>query len=299
MKLYNIRSYVENSRFWSDPYINLTNSYGIMFFVSLGIIGLGIVNAFQRLKLLGIFPLLIHFVYSLSIVVARIAGWRFILPVDWILLVYFCIGSIQLIEIAASVVWDWKPNLEDVKIVPLIESGGSAFFRRKTYITLIGFLIIGLSLPVIELAMPVRYPPLTKIGLVQTYIPNCMQLDLGECIESSTVINFLETQKGATVMYGRALYPSYYEKGKYWGDNNPFLVQARKYDRLQFTYIGSENALVYFQLDSPPHYFPNASDVFIVGCREAAGIRALAIKVNDQTSFLTNSAWQGLTCPAQ
>jgi hypothetical protein len=44
-----------------------------------------------------------------------------------------------------------------------------------------------------------------------------------------------------------------------------------------------------------PQYFPNASGVFMIGCRESAGIRALAIKVNNRASFVTSLPWQELT----
>ena len=94
-------------------------------------------------------PLLIHFAYSLSVVTARISGWRFIMPVDWVAQIYYSIGLIQLIWMLAAVVWNRVAVTEETatETRPL-------FFHRKTYLAIAGFLLVGLSLPVMELALP-------------------------------------------------------------------------------------------------------------------------------------------------
>lgn len=78
-----------------------------------------------------------------------------------------------------------------------------------------------------------------------------------------------------------------------------YLLISIPSDLKNIVFFGSEDALVFIQMNLPPLYFPNASDVFIIGCREDAGIRALAIKVNIQTSFITTSPLQGLNCLTQ
>jgi hypothetical protein len=227
-------------------------------------------------------------------VIARISGWRFVLPVDWILLVYYCIGLIQLAVMAASVIWNRNLSMEDVDSNPETESVRSSFFQGKTYLAMAGFLLIGLSLPVIELAMPVRYPALSQSELIETYVPSALQLDGGDQITTSALKKFLETESSATVMYGRALYPSYYKQGDSWGDSNPILMAASKFDRLQFTLIGPVGTFTFIPLQVAPQYFPHASDVFIVGCKQDDFVKALIVKVNDRA--LVSSPWGGLTC---
>ena len=294
LNLYDPHSYVKHLPFWDDPYIDLANSYGVMFFFTLGLISLGVGFAVKRLKFLGVLPLLIHFAYSLSIVIARISGWRFMLPVDWILLVYYCMGLMQLVVMVVSVVWNTKLVSEDASNEPEKESVRSSFFQGETYLVMAGFLLIGLSLPGIELAMPVRYPFLSQNELIETYVPNALQLGGGEQVTAAALKNFLETEPAATVLYGRALYPSYYKQGSYWGDSNPMSLAASKFDRLQFTLIGPVRAFVFIPMQDAPQYFPHASDVFVVGCKQNDFIRALIIKVNNHV--LTSSPWDGLTC---
>jgi len=285
-RLYDVRAYVDHLPFWGDPYIDLANGYGVMFFLSLGLISLGIGVAVRRLKFLGVFPLLIHFTYSLSVVIARISGWRFVLPVDWILQLYYCIGLIQVAVMAVSVIWNKKLAIENSDS----ESTPAPFLQRKTYFAMAGFLLIGLSLPMLELAMPTRYPPLSQAELIASSAIQHLPLD-----GAAEALNiFLETEPGATVVYGRALYPSYYEQGSFWGESSPNLLAASQFSRLQFNLIGPSPAFVFIPLEGAPQYFPHAADVFVVGCRQGGLIRGLVVLVNDQS--LLSAPFKGLTC---
>jgi len=135
--------------------------------------------------------------------------------------------------------------------------------------------------------------------LIAKYAPDGFSLINGDKITGSDIKSFVEAEPSAVILYGRALYPLFYKQGEYWGDDNAFSLLERGFDRLQFNYIGSENALIFIRMETPPQYFPNASDVFIIGCREDGGARALAIKLDGQDSFLTASPWQGLFCQTE
>lgn len=287
-RFYDLYSYVKYLPFWDDPYIDLGNGYGVMFFLNLGLIALGVGAAFQRLGFLGLIPLLIHFTYSLSVVTARISGWRFIMPVDWIPQVYYSIGLIQLILILVSVFLNKGMAAEEDTV-----ETNPAFFQRKTYFALAGFLLIGLSLPMLELAMPARYPVLPPNELIESHASG-LQAGDGQQVTAAALKNFLETEPGAIVAYGRALYPAYYQQGVFWGESSPNLLAASQFNRLQFTLIGPIQAFTFIPQEDAPQYFPHAADVFVVGCRQGDFIEALLVKVNDQP--LVSSTWRGLTC---
>jgi hypothetical protein len=72
------------------------------------------------------------------------------------------------------------------------------------------------------------------------------------------------------------------------------LLAASQFDRLQFTLIGPSRAFTFIPLQGAPQYFPQAADVFVIGCKQGDFIRALIIKVNNHV--LTSSPWNGLTC---
>ena len=286
-KFYDPYLYIKHLPFWADPYINLGNGYGVMFFLTLGLIALGAGAAFQRQGFLGLMPLLIHFTYSLSVVIGRISGWRFIMPVDWIPQLYYSIGLVQLILMAGVVVSD-KSMAAEVTVEPNFSSS-----KRYVYFALAGSLLIGLSLPLMELLILVRYPTLPSGELIAIHA-NGLRSGNGEQVTVSAVKDSLETDPAAIIVYGRALYPSFYEQGSFWGESSPNLLAASQFNRLQFTMIGSTQAFTFIPLEDAPQYFPHAADVFIVGCEQGNFIRALILKVNGQPLF--SSIWHGLTC---
>jgi len=227
LRLYDLFSYVKQMPFWGDPYIDLGNAYGVMFFLNLGVIALGVGAAFKRLGFLGFMPLLIHFAYSLSVVTARISGWRFIMPVDWVAQMYFAIGLVQLGWMLVAVFWNHQA--QEAEVAPAAQP--------NPYAVLAGFLLVGLSLPIMELALPQRYPERPASELIQNHAD--------EQFTAEALTRFLETESGAVVAYGRALYPSYYEQGKFWGETSPNLVAASQFNRIQFTLIGNDGGFTF------------------------------------------------------
>ena len=142
--------------------------------------------------------------------------------------------------------------------------------------------------------MPLRYPPLSDAKLIEESVTD-LYLENGELITGLTLENFLETDADAVIIYGRALYPSYYKQGVFWGEASPNLLAASQFDRLQFNLIGPRNAFVFIPVYNPPKNFPNASDVFVIGCGKEAGyLRALIVKIDDLA--LISSPWLGLSC---
>jgi len=151
-----------------------------------------------------------------------------------------------------------------------------------------------LSIPLVEWAIPERYPRMDAVELIRSYGSDLTVTSSGEVVSTRQLISFAEDEPRAVIAYGQAFYPSFYEQGKYWGENSPLLIEASQYDRLQFNLMGSQDQFVYIPLETAPAYFPNASTVFVVGCREDHGVRALFVKVND--NLVASSFFEGLTC---
>jgi hypothetical protein len=112
---------------------------------------------------------------------------------------------------------------------------------------------------------------------------------------------FLE-QDGATVVSGRALYPSYLSQNK--GEWNVFwpVFELKPYSRIAFHLIGSQDIGVVLRQDSPPKLFPDAADVIVFGCITKGGfvdyIDGVIVLVNtDPPQVFTNSLLPDLTCP--
>lgn len=296
LKLYDLRSYTVRMQYWNEPLLSFTPGSGLIFFITLGLITFGVGIAVKRLGVLGLVPLLIHFTFNFSMSLARISGWRFVQPVDWILQLYYCIGLVTLTVLVIALISSRVSG-----VVYNREDGGGSFDNPSAALgkcrsTLLVFIFLGISLPLTEILIPQRYSEMDTDQRLAEQAADGLMLENGTWITAAHVESFLETEPAAVVLYGRALYPLFYEQGKYWGSGESFSLLVGDLDRLQFTYIGSENAQVFIQRETPPDYFPNAADVFIIGCRERAGIRALAVEVNDRSPIVAKLPWQGLTC---
>jgi hypothetical protein len=224
--------------------------------------------------------------------------------VDWIPLLYYCAGLMTLGAILFSVL---KSNRKERQAsnefltpdnpVP-VSRPKPVSGRRSNLIASLSCALFGLMLPVVEAMIPARYPGLSQDELVDRFIAGLSSDELeGSSLSRSTLADFLVTQPGSVILYGRALYPGFYHLGEYWGDDNTFLLAARQYDRLQFRLLGPEVESVFIPLKAPPEFFPHASDVLIVGCKSQAGILALSIRLDDHPRILMTDPWNGLACP--
>jgi hypothetical protein len=287
-----LRQYVDVVGFWDPPYLGgITFAYIPAFFFIVCLLAFGIAFTFQKFGWVGIMPLLFHLGYSFSSVPVRQSGWRFILPVDWIVVLYFCVGLANLGLLAYSL---FSKN-EGVHLMKTrFEKEVRHISWRGINVVLASFTMLGIAIPLVEWSIPEHYPALSSNMLIQDQVPKGLILENGEDVSALDLKHFLLVEADAVVMYGRALYPSYYEQGKFWGETNTTLLEASKYNRLQFNLIGSNNAFVFVPLQMAPLYFPHASDVFLVGCLQGDNVRALIIKANN--SVLASSPWKGLSC---
>lgn len=273
---------------WNPLFANPTPRILPFFFITLGLIAFGIGLAYQRAKWIGLLPLLIHLGYSFSVVPFKTSGWRFILPVDWVLTLYFSIGLMYVTLILFSLFNSSKQNNEEIEDTKTLNS-------PKIVPVLIMFLLIGLAFPLVEKLIPEKYPDSSQSELINSYILSDIVSDDDITISSSDIDKFLETEPTSIVVRGSALYPSYYQSGEFWGDDDSYPLEIRNINRLQFFLIGSMQRRVYIPINVSPEYFPHGVEVFVVGCQTNAGIRALLVQVN-QNSFVNTIPWNGLTC---
>ena len=299
IKLYPLKSYIRELGFWADPALVPSGARGVMIWLNLGFIALGIAAAFQKAGWIGMFPLLIHLGYSLTIVPLRLSGWRFILPVDWVSALYYSMGLVTLIVLLRSVFAEkggsQREYFGSIPISSPVDSPRT-IHRRSTLLAGTMCAVVGLSLPFSEFILPERYPALNPQQIVQRHLPGEFISRDDLRFSRTDLLSFLDSQDGAVILYGRALYPGFYPEGEYLGDDNPFLLAAREHDRLQFRLIGPVPAQIFLPLQNPPESFPHASDVLVVGCSQSYGIEALIVGVKGQEEALIVFPWNGMTC---
>jgi hypothetical protein len=267
--------------------------------VTLLIVAIGIGAAVARLGWAGLLPLLVHLGYSVSTTPARLSGWRFILPADWVTLVYYCIGLTQLVGLALAVVSGrgsfvsgamWRTSAP----ARAVRAAGST---RAVAVTALGLGLIGAALPGGELLIPNRYPTLDAEEKVNRFASEQALAALVPQTSKEDLSVFLQSEPGAIALYGRALYPVYYGRGQIHGDHTEFALDASKYNRLELMLTGSDRSPVYLPLLAPPRRFRHAQDVLVIGCAERTHVRALLLLPRRLEQSLAAVPWSGLACP--
>jgi hypothetical protein len=209
--------------------------------------------------------------YNLSSAVFFSSGVRFIFPVDWTVQLYQLLGLLILCgwllaftESARRRITDWLKQVpEENADLPV----SSAPAKRQFIASFAAVLVVAGFLPFTEQVFPQRYPPMSQRQIAQQIgmMPN----------------------PGEIAIYGRAIYPRYYESGDGEPGTAKLGYEPSKQARLVFFLIGQEkNQLVIFNLEDAPDFFPNTSDVFMIGTQMDTHFlpRVVVITKNGQTA---------------
>jgi len=263
--------------------------------LNLAIIAVGIGATWREHKAAASVLLLIHFSYSLSVAIARVSGWRLILPTDWVGILFYAIGLIQVTIWIGS--YFFKPSATSRWITAPVRAdedavGESRFPTKAVSLTAAAILAVGLIVPLTGALIPAKYQAITKSQALAAL----EQVDL-EAAEAFAASQW-EQVDNSVVFSGRAFYPRYYpagegEPGGSWPAFNP-----QEFNRVGFFLVGPQNARVLLPLEEAPTTFPNASDVTVLGCQMENYILALAVVLtaeNQDIVLLSNSTQ--FSCP--
>jgi len=275
-----------------------------MLALNLMIVAFGIGAAFQRDRLRGLVPIVVLLLYLSANALARTSGGRYVVPVDWIVVAYYCVGLAELVHATRAfvrgraTVTPGMPTGRSARTQrPATRAGaGSAHVAARPLTILVSVLILGALVPLAGVLHPRRYAPVDDMVLLQR-----VQSREVQSARTQDVAAFLQ-QPGAVVVQGRALYPLFYRQGQ--GEPTRYApYHPREYPRLVFVLIGPQGMQHVMLAASGPQVIPNAADVTVLGCRlREAGydmIQALVVTVEgpDQQSALERDPAASLRCP--
>jgi hypothetical protein len=277
-------SYVRRLPFWWQWDGKLPYESVVPLLLNLFLLAVGITVIWNLQKLIGLLPLIFSFAYFLINAAVRNSGGRYILPVDWSMIVYFSVGLAQLtiwgigyfteikIPAFASEANVAAPSSE---ITSVEELRIDAFPTKAVSAIIVGFLIVGWSLPATEKLIPPRYnEALKQEKIAHIFDPNTKVLEEAQI---TLLQDFLNTN--GVVVQGRALYPGFYAAGQGTpGDSWPTFI-PRSYSRISFHLVGPYEQGIILASKEPPESLPNGSDVLVFGCPEEDYTEALAVVV--------------------
>ncbi len=250
--------------YWYDwngkiPLINIIPAAGSLF-----LIALGLVRIFNRkpnavLVLLGILGAQI-----LIWAFANYSGSRHVKPVDWISLFFYAAGFMELSRLILNRL---GTKLSFLK-AEIPEPGSTDFIDQKNRVRFttgmlsVGLLvIIGLSPIWIERVFPVEFTEEQKLELVSKLSRN---QDLAADAPEACAPFFTDLDPDR-ILYGRALYPRFFEEGERYPDSRKGTVPESYGDRIDFYLLGPETIWGSLPADSSEEIFPPRSMVLLLG----------------------------------
>ncbi|HUE97686.1 MAG TPA: hypothetical protein VMN99_00450 [Anaerolineales bacterium] len=273
---------------WDGSFTNLSL---LLFVLNIFFIILGISIAWKQQRLPGLIPLAVFIFYNLSNGFARTSGGRYIVPVDWIVTIYFLIGVFQTITLFGNVLGSrWQLFTESVAQNTPRQNFTKNDATRAVVILAILF-GLGALVPLAEVLHVNRYQDfdISKALADREAQIASAGLDLPE------INSFLENPN-AEIFVGRALYPRYYVENV--GEVHFYPVVVMGFPRTTFTLIGPKGEQGIVLPGERPGHFPHAVDTLVLGCREQFYVDALAVIILDEEGAVyTRSPASDLQCP--
>jgi hypothetical protein len=262
----------ESLPYWQQDWIGqrVSLAAALSLLLNLGLIALGIGVAWQRGKWPAMIPLFIYTGYMASNALAQTSGGRYIVPVDWVVTLYFLLGALAVVGwifVRLDLAWLMVADLPSNPAGELraTASKPAGILLRGLPIMVI-ILLIGSLLPLAEVIFPRRYAasPDTAASLARLEAQGSLEkLDL-----SSIELRAFLSQPGAGLWAGRVLYPRYYDIGR--GEiSNGFPFDVREYPRMTFALIGPTGWQGVILPGPIRGRFEHAVDGLVLGCYTA------------------------------
>ena len=252
-------SLVRHTPFWNEWKGVLTGTSPIALFINLMILASGFSIALSKNKPAGWLLIAIFLFYSVGNALVRTSGWRFSLPVDWVVLVYYSIALAYLPSKIKLVLNRNNPVQSSVEISPVAQKSSVGF------IVFCILFLIGASVPIAERIIPAKDFSTLTINAKEKLLPE-------NNISQEEIEIFLE-QENAVLYSGIALYPRYIG-----ARSRIYLAYAPKdFTFFHFWIINDGDYQIVLPHQGSPDIFPHTSKVSVIGCQENNYILAWAV----------------------
>jgi hypothetical protein len=261
--------------------------------INLILIALGLGAAWKRARLSGFIPMVMMLAYYVMNALARTSGGRYLVPVDWVVIFYYFLGILTLIEIVSAML---RPNFFTQVISPTNLESVILFDRAawaKIFGVVVVFTLIGALIPLSGSFFERRYSPLTRKELSkQVVVQAGNQLGI-----SGLELNKFLTIPRSVILQGRVLYSREFDKDRGFAVSIYPFYHPKPYPRMLFTLIGpnGETPSIFPSIQAAP--IPNVSDAIVLGCRENDYVQVWAVLLTNKNLLIKSTPATPLTCP--
>lgn len=268
---------------------NLTGAQVLMVVINMAVLSVGLAAIWNTQRWAGLSFIFLGIVYAAALGLARTSGGRYLVPLNWVIIVLFSIGI-------GGVFRKIKPAIPSESEYTYAQHNIKGLnTRSKLILTIAGFCLVYCSILLIE----------------KTSVPSIHPKSQEEAItEFKTVfpdIDWVQAEKQLSdgemsLFQGNALYPRFYyfNQGEHGTDK---AYVNKPYSRMVFRLLMSNNQTdVVLPLDVIPEIFPNHARVSVMGCLQNSDpyFQALAIigEPDGKESFsYLRDPLQSFSCP--
>jgi hypothetical protein len=257
--------------FWEEWDGNATPMQTGIMLLNLCILTAGLVFLTMRNSWVGLLPFIFNLAYHFSNAGARNSGWRYLLPADWIFLVYFAAGIYAIVNlgIRSGITVNTEPEPTDKSVNVFILAA-----------TAVGIFCIGFLPLLAETSFPQVYPKTTVQNTRQVLINSAVNISS----EDQQGLTKLLDDPNVVVMNGRMLYPRYYGEKEGEEKTGKTGYAPLPYSRYVFLVAGDPEGTVIFPHVNPELPLRNAHDVFLIGCMDGLAVKARMVVLPDENS---------------
>ncbi len=254
----------------------------------------GFSKAWKQNSLISVVPGLILLAYLGANTASMVSGGRYIVPLDWVLPLYYGIG-VWAVTSSIMIKQDVEEQFEALRI-----SNSSGLKTGSQWVRFFGIvLIIGLAcLPaVLGLLNPAEQGALTKLEVLDAMKKSGVELP--------NDINWHEMEKFARndesiIMRVKAMYPRWMKTGEGDTGGAGSAFSSLPFDHLSFVAIDGDNNIqnVVLPVNQQISYLPDASEVYVIGCAGGTYIDSVILGIiGKETITYSRSGSTTLTCP--
>lgn len=261
-------------------------------------IATGIGSAWSQWKIAGLVPLLTYLTYNLGTAAARTSGGRYIVPVDWILPVYFAIGIVQLSMWLGSICGLKTLQTTGLKMSSIGIISPPTPFKKQIILSIL--VVFAILLPAFsplaaDYLIPRQYEQLGKNELFYNLVADGSVEKMG--FDEDQLAAFINDEN-SFIWQGRALYPRFYHADGGEPAKGPYRIMG--FPRIIFTVVGPNTEKAgHAVLPTTifPSNFPHNAEVTLIGCEDCdANVLAVIISGEEESIYLRTPPTD-LQCP--
>jgi hypothetical protein len=246
--------------FWAEAYSYNEPLNLIIAITNLLFLVFGLSSLFMNNRKIGYSCIAFYVLINISTSAFRFSGWRFIMPVDWIIYLIYLLGFISILNYLHLIP---QNNLIEVEDIPKQKKSSIDFNHQKNLTFILLFLLIGSLIPLREL-FPVNYQTREKSEICEN-IDELISNDKYKKLKENAMI-FCQDDSSFAVE-GNIIHPRFFHRGQGFYDRpGDVFFGKQDFSRLVFRVLSEDARKMYIPVDDlkKDEILPNGAHAIIL-----------------------------------